>query len=65
MEDLLLILILILIIGGASAYVIRAKKRGVKCIGCPSGNKCAKKSNQKGCDGVCCQYSCHCNSSEK
>ena len=25
----------------AMAYVIKSKKRGVKCIGCPDGHKCS------------------------
>ena len=40
METLIVSVILVLIIGGAAVYVYRSKKRGVKCIGCPSGGKC-------------------------
>ena len=36
-----------LIFFGAVAYLIRAKKRGVKCVGCPSGGTCP------GCGGRC------------
>ena len=39
--DYLIIAILVLIIGGAALYVYRAKKRGVKCIGCPDGKTCS------------------------
>ena len=39
-----------LIIGGAVAYIIKAKKSGKKCIGCPSGG-CS--SNEGGCSGNC------------
>ncbi len=39
--DIVLLAILVLIIGGAIVYIVRAKKRGVKCIGCPAaGGKC-------------------------
>ncbi len=44
MEDLPIILIIILIIGGALFYIIRAKKKGQKCIGCPHSKTCNKKS---------------------
>ncbi|MBE6672635.1 MAG: FeoB-associated Cys-rich membrane protein [Ruminococcaceae bacterium] len=27
-------------LGGAIAYVIRAKKKGAKCIGCPHSSSC-------------------------
>ena len=41
-KDLITIGILIVIIGGASTYIVKSKKRGVKCIGCPSGGKCSQ-----------------------
>ena len=43
MENILLVLVILLIVGGASAYVIRAKKQGQKCIGCPYAKECASK----------------------
>ena len=51
MKDLIVILILALIIGAALFYIIKTKKSGTKCIGCPSGgckncpsaNKCTQK----------------------
>ena len=33
-----------LIIGGAVFYIIKAKKSGKKCIGCPDGCSCSGKS---------------------
>lgn len=41
MENFIVIVILALIIGFALAYVIKARKKGVKCIGCPEGGKCS------------------------
>ena len=38
MTDLILIAVLLAILGGAAAYLVRAKRRGVKCIGCPEGS---------------------------
>ena len=40
MADLIVAVILIAMIGGAVAYIIKAKKSGVKCIGCPAGGSC-------------------------
>ena len=40
MINLLLILILALILGLALRYILRARKRGAKCIGCPYGDSC-------------------------
>ena len=46
-ETTLVIVILVLILGGATLYLLKAKKRGVKCIGCPGGATCS------GCPGQC------------
>lgn len=44
MIDVVLVLILLLIIGAAVAYIVRAKKKGAKCIGCPASGACAAKN---------------------
>ncbi len=41
MTDLIVVLILALLLGAAITYIVRAKKRGVKCIGCPAGGNCS------------------------
>lgn len=51
MIDLLIILILLAIVGGAGAYVHRARKSGKTCIGCPSGGSCSGQCS--GCSGHC------------
>lgn len=48
MEDVILIVALVAILGGATAYIVRAKKKGVKCIGCPVGGSCGKKGDSCG-----------------
>ncbi len=40
MTDLILGAVVLVIIGAAVGYIIRAKRRGTKCIGCPSGGTC-------------------------
>ena len=50
--DLLTIAIIVVILGLAIGYIRRAKKKGVKCIGCPDGAKCS--GNCAGCSGNCC-----------
>ena len=52
MKDLILITVLLLILGLAVFYIVRAKKKGVKCIGCPSNAQCSGKC--AGCSGNCC-----------
>lgn len=52
MIDVLVIAVIALVLGLAVRYIIRAKKKGIKCIGCPDGAKCA--GNCAGCSGNCC-----------
>lgn len=40
MADVIAVLVLAVLIGSAAAYIIKAKKSGVKCIGCPAGGSC-------------------------
>ena len=42
MENVIVIAILLIILGLAAGYVIRAKKNGQKCIGCPASKTCSK-----------------------
>lgn len=44
MENVVLIVILSLIVLGIVLFLVRAKKRGEKCIGCPYAKQCAKKN---------------------
>ncbi len=46
MTDIIIVAVLIVILGAAALYVIKQKKSGKKCIGCP-GN----------CNGSCCDCS--------
>lgn len=55
MADLIVVVILLIIIGAAIAYIVKAKKSGIKCIGCPSGGSCSGKSD--GNSDCCC--GCH------
>ena len=47
MTDFLVGLILFAILGGAVFYIVKAKKSGRKCIGCPHAGACGK----NGCGG--------------
>ena len=59
MTDLIVILIIAAIVGGAGLYIYKAKKKGVKCIGCPSGKDCGRQVSS-GCGGACSTCSgCH------
>jgi hypothetical protein len=49
MANTVIIIVLLAIVGGAAAYVIRAKKQGQKCIGCPYSKECAARGGSCGC----------------
>ena len=42
-ENYIVIALLALLVGGAVAYIVKAKKAGKKCIGCPYAATCGKK----------------------
>ena len=49
MTNLIVIAVVALVVGAAGAYVYKSKKKGTKCIGCPSAQSCANCS--RGCGG--------------
>ena len=40
MIDYVIVAVILAILGGAIAYICKAKKKGVKCVGCPNGGNC-------------------------
>ena len=59
MTNLIVLIIIAAIVGGAGAYIYKAKKKGVKCIGCPSGKECGRQVSH-GCASTCASCSgCH------
>lgn len=49
MENVLILLAVAAIVGGALWYIRREKKRGAKCVGCPDAKTCG--GNCAGCSG--------------
>ena len=52
MENLITVIILVLILGGAIRYIIKSRKNGTKCIGCPGGC-CPSQKDGNSCNGGC------------
>lgn len=44
MTDLIVAIILLLIVGAAILYIVKEKKKGVKCIGCPAAGNCPSRT---------------------
>ena len=42
MIDYIIIMVVLVILGFASYYVYKAKKKGQKCIGCPYNKTCGR-----------------------
>jgi hypothetical protein len=40
MIDLIIVAVLLVTVGGASAYIYNTKKKGCTCIGCPHAKTC-------------------------
>ena len=54
MEEIIAIVIIALIIGLAVFYIIKEKKSGRKCIGCPNSKTCSMKNKKEHhCEGCC------------
>lgn len=51
MTNILAAAVLLVIVGLAAGYVIRAKKNGKKCIGCPGSGNCSQNCDDSGCCG--------------
>jgi hypothetical protein len=56
LTDWIVIGVIALVIGGAVAYIVKAKKSGKKCIGCPDSCACSASNSKNTCGGSC----CHC-----
>ena len=61
--DWIAIFAIVLIVGGAAAYIIKAKKSGKRCIGCPDSASCHAHKDDGGSHGSCsgsCSGCCGC-----
>ncbi len=47
-SDILIAAGLVLIIGAAVTYIVKEKRRGVKCIGCPHAGTCTHNTKKGG-----------------
>ena len=52
MDNLIIIVVLVLVVGAAAIYVLKEKKKGTVCIGCPHTNNCpsAQSGSCHGCE---------------
>lgn len=53
MSNFVVIAVLVIIVGTAIVYIVKEKKKGTVCIGCPHAGSCASKKGQES------QCNCH------
>ena len=51
-ESIIVVAVIAVITGGAITYIVKEKKKGAKCIGCPYAKKCASKDNCCSCNST-------------
>lgn len=52
MADFIVVVVILLIVGAAVTYIVKEKKKGTKCIGCPAAATCPS-ANAGKCSGGC------------
>ena len=65
MADVVAVIVLVVIVGAAVAYIVQQKRAGVKCIGCSVGQECAKKAKAARAGDSGCGCGCGCSSAER
>ena len=58
MANVVTVAVILIIIGAAVTYIIKAKKSGVKCIGCPAGGSCSHSHSEMSGSGSGCGCGC-------
>lgn len=64
MIDFVIVAILVVVVGSALAYIIKSRKNGIKCVGCPDAKTCCSCGHTgetvSACGGgACTGCSCH------
>lgn len=52
--EIIAIIVSAVVIGSATLYIIKAKKSGKKCIGCPDSASCSSGKCSGSCSACCC-----------
>lgn len=60
MADLIVVAIVLVVIAASVAYIVKEKKKGVRCIGCPAAGTCGSHQHEgeSGCGGNCSGNTC-------
>ncbi|MDO4545587.1 MAG: FeoB-associated Cys-rich membrane protein [Bacillota bacterium] len=58
MIDFIVAGIILILLASAITYIVKAKKKGVKCIGCPAAGTCSKAHGHDAAAGCGCTSQC-------
>ena len=47
--NLIIVAVVLIVLGGVVFYIVREKKKGSKCIGCPYANSCGAGNDKCSC----------------
>lgn len=47
--NIIIVVVVLVVLGAAVGYIVREKRRGSKCIGCPYAKTCSR-ANNGGCN---------------
>ena len=64
LTEIIAVAAIVVIVGGAILYIIKAKKSGRKCIGCPYASSC-NSGGSSACSGCGSAQDCHCGEDRK
>ena len=53
LTDIIAVVAIVAVIGCAIAYIVKEKKKGKKCIGCPYSCSCQSQKGKGGCGDSC------------
>ena len=51
MSDMIIIIVLVVILGGALSLMRKERVKGFSCIGCPDAHACEMRRNGQACQG--------------
>ena len=51
LTDIIAVMVIVAVVGLAVTYIVKERKKGNRCIGCPHAKTCAKKAKENSC---CC-----------
>ena len=51
MDNVIILAVIAFVVGAAAGYVRKAKKQGVKCVGCPDSGHCSGNCSGCSCSG--------------